>query len=71
MGTMTNVCVHYTAADAHQRDYHFHAIADCCAGSDWEAHWAALTAMEYLQTGARISHTDFIAALQLAVEAKV
>ena len=63
MGTMTNVCVHYTAVDAHQRDYHFHVIADCCAGSDWDAHWAALTAMEYLQTGARILHTDFIEAL--------
>ncbi|AFZ32724.1 isochorismatase hydrolase [Gloeocapsa sp. PCC 7428] len=63
MGMMTNVCVHYTAVDAHQRDYHFHVIEDCCAGSDWDAHWAALTAMEYLQTGARIFHTDFIATL--------
>jgi nicotinamidase-related amidase len=71
MGMMTNVCVHYTAADAHHRDYHFHVIEDCCAGSDWDAHWAALTAMEYLQTGARISHTDFMAALPIAVEAKV
>jgi len=71
MGMMTNVCVHYTAADAHHRDYHFHVIEDCCAGSDWDAHWAALTAMEYLQTGARISHTDFMAALLIAVEAKV
>src|SRR5919199_1864453 len=71
MGMMTNVCVHYTAADAHHRDYHFHVIEDCCAGSDWNAHWAALTAMEYFQTGARISHTDFIAALPIAVEAKV
>ncbi|PIG92574.1 isochorismatase family cysteine hydrolase [Gloeocapsopsis sp. IPPAS B-1203] len=69
MGMMTNVCVHYTAADAHQRDYHFHVIEDCCAGSDWDAHWAALNAMEYLQTGARIFHTDFMAALQL-VKAK-
>jgi biuret amidohydrolase len=63
MGTMTNVCVHYTAADAHMRDYHFHVIEDCCAGSDWDAHWAALTAMEYLQTGARIFHTDFVEAV--------
>jgi nicotinamidase-related amidase len=63
MGTMTNVCVHYTAVDAHQRDYHFHVIEDCCAGSDWEAHWAGLTAMEYLQTGARISHEEFINAM--------
>ncbi len=59
VGTMTNVCVHYTAADAHQKDYHFHVIEDCCAGSDW----AALTAMEYLQTGARIFYKDCIAAL--------
>ena len=67
MGTMTNVCVHYTAADAHHRDYYFHVIEDCCAGSDWQAHWAALTAMEYLQTGARISHSDFVAAAEMAI----
>lgn len=60
LGMMTNVCVHYTAVDAHQRDYHFHVIEDCCAGSDWDAHWAALNAMEYLQSGARINHIDAI-----------
>lgn len=63
MGALTNVCVHYTAADAHQRDYHFHVIEDCCTGSDWDAHWAALKAMEYLQTGARISYEDFMTAV--------
>jgi nicotinamidase-related amidase len=68
MGTMTNVCVHYTAVDAHQRDYHFHVIEDCCTGSDWEAHWAALKAMEYLQTGARIFHTELMEALLPSVE---
>ncbi|MBD1863167.1 MULTISPECIES: cysteine hydrolase family protein [Trichocoleus] len=62
MGTMTNVCVHYTAAEAHHRDYHFHVIEDCCAGSDWEAHWAALKAMAYLQRSARIKHDEFIQA---------
>lgn len=71
MGAMTNVCVHYTAVDAHQRDYHFHTIEDCCAGSDWDAHWAALTAMEYLQTGARIFHTDFISAIETVTAAPV
>lgn len=70
VGMMTNVCVHYTAADAHQKDYHFHVVEDCCAGSDWEAHWAALTAMEYLQTGARISHQDCIAALSSSLAVK-
>jgi biuret amidohydrolase len=63
VGTMTNVCVHYTAADAHQKDYYFHVIEDCCAGSDWDAHWAALTAMAYLQKAARISYRDCLAAL--------
>ncbi|NJL37905.1 MAG: cysteine hydrolase [Leptolyngbyaceae cyanobacterium SM1_4_3] len=63
VGGMTNVCVHYTAVDAHQRDYHFHVIEDCCSGSDLEAHWAALTAMEYLQTGARIFHSNFVEAV--------
>ena len=60
MGTMTNVCVHYTVADAHQRDYHFYVIADCCAGSDWDAHEAALKAMKYLQRNSLITSQVFI-----------
>ncbi|UBF26831.1 cysteine hydrolase [Kovacikia minuta CCNUW1] len=68
MGVMTNVCIHYTAADAHQRDYHIHVIEDCCAGSDWEAHWAALKAIEYLQKGARIKHQEFIGAVETSME---
>ncbi len=60
MGTMTNVCVHYTVAEAHQRDYHFYVIEDCCAGSDWEAHWAALKAMKYLQRNSLITSQLFI-----------
>ena len=66
IGTLTNVCVHYTAADAHQRDYHLHVLEDCCAGSDWDAHWAALKAMEYLQAGARMTQLDFLQALKSA-----
>ncbi len=66
IGTMTNVCVHYTAADAHQRDYHLHVIEDCCAGSDWDAHWSALKAIEYLQTGACITQLDFLQSLESA-----
>jgi nicotinamidase-related amidase len=63
MGSMTNVCVHYTAVDAHQRDYHFHVIEDCCIGSDWEAHRAALKAMTYLQQQARIQQYEFVEAV--------
>jgi biuret amidohydrolase len=64
LGSMTNVCVHYTAVDAHQKDYYLQVIEDCCVGSDWAAHWAALTAMEYLQKGSRIIHLDFLNILQ-------
>lgn len=70
MGTLTNVCVHYTAVDAHQYDYFFHVIEDCCFGSDWDAHSSALEAMEYLQHQSRITHLDFVsmvAALELVV----
>ncbi len=61
MGAMTNVCVHYTAMDAHQRDYKFHVIEDCCVGSDWDAHHAALNAMAYLQRRSRITSEEFLA----------
>lgn len=63
MGTLTNVCVHYTAVDAHQHDYFFHVIEDCCMGSDWNAHWAALNAMTYLQRNSRITHLEWVQAI--------
>ena len=63
MGTLTNVCVHYTAVDAHQHDYHFHVIEDCCMGSDWDAHWAALKSMAYLQQESRLIHPEFLEAM--------
>lgn len=63
MGTLTNVCVHYTAVDAHQHDYHFYVIEDCCMGSDWDAHWAALKSMTYLQQESRLTHHKFIEAM--------
>lgn len=51
-GGLTDVCVHYTYADAHQGDYFCRVIENCVAGSSIEAHQASLRAMEYLQTGA-------------------
>ena len=47
------MCVHYTFADAHQRDYYVRVVEDAVAGSSLAAHDASLAAMEYLQTGAR------------------
>lgn len=68
MGTLTNVCVHYTSVDAHQHDYFFHVIEDCCMGSDWDAHWAALNAMEYLQRQSRITHLEFLQAISSLIK---
>lgn len=62
IGGLTNVCVHYTFADAHQKDFHVRVVEDCVGGSDVAAHNAALVAMEYLQHGARRSTEETIAA---------
>jgi len=63
-GGLTDVCVHYTFVDGHQSDYVCRVIEDCVAGSSLEAHEAALCAMEYLQTGARRSLPDVLAAME-------
>lgn len=64
MGGLTDVCIHYTAVDAHQHDYHFKVITDACSGSSTEAHNYALKAMQYLQRGALITVADVESALQ-------
>jgi nicotinamidase-related amidase len=52
IGGLTDVCVHYTFADAHQRDFHVRVVEDCVGGSTEARHTASLDAMEYLQAGA-------------------
>ena len=62
IGGHTDVCVHYTFVDAHQHDYFCRVVQDCVAGSSQPAHDAALNAMEYLQTGARRTTDEILAA---------
>lgn len=57
IGAATNVCVHYTGADAHQYDYRIKVVEEATAGTSLEAHKAALQSLEYLQHGA-IVHLD-------------
>ena len=64
VGGHTDVCVHYTFADAHQRDFFCRVVEDCVAGSSTEAHLASLKAMEYLQTGAVCSSDEVLGAFQ-------
>jgi nicotinamidase-related amidase len=49
VGALTDVCVHYTFADAHQHGYRLKVVTDCVGGSSPAAHDAALAAMRYLQ----------------------
>lgn len=68
-GGLTDVCVHYTFVDGHQSDYFCRVIEDCVAGSSEAAHEAALTAMEYLQAGARRSLAQVLDAMKAASHA--
>lgn len=58
IGGLTDVCIHYTAVDAHQHDYHIRVVTDAVAGSSREAHQYALKAIQYLQRDALITTAD-------------
>lgn len=60
VGGLTDVCVHYTFADAHQRDFYVRVVSDCVGGSSQYRHDAALDAMEYLQAGALRSTEEIL-----------
>lgn len=68
-GGLTDVCVHYTFVDGHQRDYFCRVVEDCVAGSSKRAHDGALEAMEYLQAGARRSLSEMADAMRSALAA--
>lgn len=55
VGGLTDVCIHYTAVDAHQHDYVIRVLTDCVGGSSERAHDAALNAIEYLQRDALVT----------------
>lgn len=63
-GATTNVCVHYTGADAHQQDYQIRVVEETTAGTSKSAHEAALEALEYLQHGARVHLEDVLDAIR-------
>ena len=65
-GGLTDVCVHYTFADAHQHDYYVRVAEDAVLGSSEARHLASLDAMEYLQSGARRSSDELMAGFAAA-----
>ena len=58
VGGLTDICIHYTAADAHQHDYAVRVLTDCVAGSSERAHTAALEAILYLQRDSLVTAAD-------------
>ncbi len=62
-GVATDVCIHYTCADAHQRDYRIRVPVDCVAGTSSEAHAASLRAIKYLQADSLTNLQEMLAAL--------
>ncbi len=63
-GAATNVCVHYTGADAHQYDYRIKVVEEATAGTTPDAHKAALQALEYLQNGAIVHMDEVVEAMK-------
>jgi len=63
-GFVADVCVHCTAVDAHQYDYHVFVAQDGTTGTSPEAGRAALAAIEYLQRGSVVSSKDLIAGMR-------
>lgn len=64
-GGLSNVCVHYTCAGAHQRDYRLKVVEPCCLGSSKRMHDSAMEQIEYLQNGSVIPLEE---ALRLVAE---
>ncbi|MFG3291863.1 cysteine hydrolase family protein [Streptomyces sp. NPDC048179] len=67
IGGLTDVCVHYTAVDAHQHDYRVRVVTDCVGGSSRQAHDAALRAIHYLQRDALVEQHEVLRWLDTAV----
>ena len=66
VGGLTDVCIHYTAVDAHQHDYFVRVATDAVGGSSVRAHEAALEAIRYLQRDALVTAADMAEAMAAA-----
>lgn len=71
VGGLTDVCIHYTAVDAHQHDYHVRVVTDAVGGSSQRAHDAALEAIAYLQRDALVTAAEVDEALVARVASTI
>lgn len=61
IGGFTDICILYTAVDAHQRDFHLNVVTDVVMGSSLRAHEDALEMIRYLQRDALVDSTEVMA----------
>jgi nicotinamidase-related amidase len=63
-GVSSDVCVHWTAGEAWQRDYHVRVVEDCTAGTSVDDHDASMLILRNLCSGGRkIVSDDILSAL--------
>ncbi|WP_062519921.1 cysteine hydrolase family protein [Demequina silvatica] len=58
IGGFTDICILYTAVDAHQRDFHLNVVTDVAMGSSLQAHDDALEMIHYLQHGSLVTSEE-------------
>jgi nicotinamidase-related amidase len=58
-GFTTNVCVHYTAIEAFQRDFQVHVIRECVSATSVEKHKTGLRMLEYISESIPIHQEEF------------
>lgn len=64
VGSLTDVCIHYTFVDGHQYNYYCRAVEDCIYGGSTEAHNASVVAMNYLQSDGVQSYDEIMEAIK-------
>jgi nicotinamidase-related amidase len=67
-GVSSDICVHWTAGEAFQRDFHVRVVEDCTAGMSVAKHEASLLVLRDLCSAGRAIRSDDVVA---AVEAMV
>ena len=67
-GVFSEVCVLFTAGEAHQLDYHVRLIEDCTAGVSIESTRAAVDIIRKLTTGVPITLESILKALEEIVD---
>ncbi len=58
IGGFTDICILYTAVDAHQRDLFLNVVTDVVHGSSQQAHDDALDMIEYMQRRSLVTSVE-------------